>query len=422
MSSNRSRNTDCSRQMETENSGAVTVKVEGKKPRGPKRGSHCMLPQGGKIPTSEELMAMKQQQMAPAFSKAASEQCTGAISANPPRQKGKDKMPTSADLTAHKQQASAGQISQDTASSASAMKMKGNKPRRGSQMMPDAQGQMQNLSVKYVSPNGQPASTFEAANEHRYGESSPSHSNSNRGAQRRGSVVRTLMQEQNEDNFNESVMMKDAYSGQVLPQRRSSQNPDNGHRPSMPKIDHSEAINSDDFGGAKKGPYKKKDIGRKAIRDTTSDIKYVHRVIPKPEEAKALIHGAIKPNILFRACSAEELIDLVDAFEPQYVHKGSVVIKEGNEGDHFYVVERGGVDVIERGVYKTSLYSGVAFGEIALLYSCPRTATVVAKYDCKLWVINRRAFRGITAEHKKKRLEVKLEFLKKVCDIVPAVA
>jgi hypothetical protein len=49
-----------------------------------------------------------------------------------------------------------------------------------------------------------------------------------------------------------------------------------------------------------------------------------------------------------------------------------------------------------------------------LLYSCPRTATVVAKYDCKLWVITRRAFRGITAQHKKRRLELKLEFLKKV--------
>jgi cAMP-dependent protein kinase regulator len=166
--------------------------------------------------------------------------------------------------------------------------------------------------------------------------------------------------------------------------------------------------------GAKRAPYKKKDIGRKAIRDTTSDLDYVHKVIPKTDDAKGLIYGAIKPNLLFRACSSEELIDLVDAFEPQYVPKGSVVIREGDEGDHFYVMERGGIDVYERDVYKSSLYSGVAFGEIALLYSCPRTATVVAKYDCKLWVITRKAFRGITAQHKKRRLELKLEFLKKV--------
>jgi hypothetical protein len=169
------------------------------------------------------------------------------------------------------------------------------------------------------------------------------------------------------------------------------------------------------YPGSKRAPYKKNQIGRKAIRDMTSDIEnYVHKVIPKTDEAKGLIYGAIKPNLLFRACSSEELIDLVDAFEPQYVPKGSIVIREGDEGDHFYVMERGGIDVFEKANYKCSLYSGVAFGEIALLYSCPRTASVVAKYDCKLWVINRTAFRGITAQHKKRRLELKLAFLKKV--------
>ncbi|EED92539.1 predicted protein, partial [Thalassiosira pseudonana CCMP1335] len=145
-----------------------------------------------------------------------------------------------------------------------------------------------------------------------------------------------------------------------------------------------------------------------------ADLDYVHKVVPKSQDAKELIYDAIKPNLLFRACAPEELVDLVDAFEPQYVPKGSIVIREGDEGDHFYVMERGGVDVFEKQVHKCSLYSGVAFGEIALLYSCPRTASVLAKYDCKLWSINRRAFRGITAQHKKRRLELKLESLKKV--------
>eukprot|EP00984_Skeletonema_dohrnii_P016794 scaffold7514_cov112-Skeletonema_dohrnii-CCMP3373.AAC.7 len=159
---------------------------------------------------------------------------------------------------------------------------------------------------------------------------------------------------------------------------------------------------------------KKKDRGRKAIRAVAADLDYVHKVVPKSSDARELIYEAIKPNLLFRACSTEELYDLVDAFDSQYVPMGSVVIQEGDEGDHFYVMEKGGVDVYEKDVHKCSLYSGIAFGEIALLYSCPRTATVQAKYDCKLWVINRRAFRGITAQHKKRRLEMKSDFLKKV--------
>ena len=159
---------------------------------------------------------------------------------------------------------------------------------------------------------------------------------------------------------------------------------------------------------------KKKEIGRKAIRSMAADLDYVHKVVPKSDDAKELIYDAIKPNLLFRACSPEELIDLVDAFEPQYVPKGSIVIREGDEGVHFYVMERGGVDIFEKDMHKCSLYAGAAFGEIALLYGCPRSASVVAKYDCKLWVIDRRTFRGITAQHKRRRLDLKLNFLRKV--------
>ncbi|KAL7514534.1 hypothetical protein ACHAXN_013333 [Cyclotella atomus] len=431
-------NTGHSRPMETEGTtGAVTMKMKGSKPKGPRRGSHCMMPPGGKMPTSAELMAMKQQQQQPAAPVE-----TGATSAKPRRRRGSHfmpegggKMPTSAELMAQKQQANMGHtMPQDTSSPAPTMKMKGNKPSRGSQMMPDTQGQMQNLSVQCASPNGRPAAASDGSEEYGYGEGSPGPSGSHRGgARRRGSVVRTLMENKNvdgdersksndrvaDDFFDSSVRMEDAdTAAQVLPQRRSSQENDESsdHKRAMLKQDHSDSATSDDFAymGSKRAPYKKKDIGRKAIRDMTSDVEYVHKVIPKTDDAKALIYGAIKPNLLFRACSSEELIDLVDAFEPQYVPKGSIVIREGDEGDHFYVMERGAIDVYERDVYKSSLYSGVAFGEIALLYSCPRTATVVAKYDCKLWVINRRAFRGITAQHKKKRLELKLEFLKKV--------
>jgi cGMP-dependent protein kinase len=379
------------------------------------------------MPTSAELIAMKQQQTAPVATAPPAEPtaAAAAAAAKPRRRRGSDfmpegggKMPTSAELMAQKQQ---GQVPQDAmANAAPTMKMKGSKPSRGSQMMPDTQGQMQNLSVQCAVPNGQPS-----ANEYGYGEGSPAPGGSGRGARRRGSVVRTLMEDKNVDgdervsnDFNASVKMEDVDVGQVLPQRRSSQDVDeaSGPKRAMLKQEHSGSERSDDFAysGSKRAPFKKKDIGRKAIRDMTSDVEYVHKVIPKTEDAKGLIYGAIKPNLLFRACSSEELVDLVDAFEPQYVPKGSVVIREGDEGDHFYVMERGGIDVYERDVYKSSLYSGVAFGEIALLYSCPRTASVIAKYDCKLWVINRRAFRGITAQHKKRRLELKLEFLKKV--------
>lgn len=145
------------------------------------------------------------------------------------------------------------------------------------------------------------------------------------------------------------------------------------------------------------------------------DAPYQIKVFPKPEEARRLIHDALMPNLLFRACSSEELYELVDVFRPKRCPKHVDIIREGSEGDGFYVMEKGQVDVFEKDAYKCSLQRGHGFGEIALLYSCPRTATVRAKEECELWMLDRQAFREITARHKRNRLNMKMSLLAKVC-------
>lgn len=221
------------------------------------------------MPTSAELMAMKQQQQQPAAPVE-----TGATTAKPRRRRGshfmpegEGKMPTSAELMAQKQQANTGyNMPQDTSTSAPTMKMKGNKPSRGSQMMPDTQGQMQNLSVQCASPNARPAAASDGSDEYGYGEGSPGPSGSHRGgARRRGSVVRTLMENKNvdgdgrnksndratDDYFDSSVRMEDAdIAAQVLPQRRSSADNDESsdNKRAMLKQGHSDSATSDEFG------------------------------------------------------------------------------------------------------------------------------------------------------------------------------
>ena len=141
---------------------------------------------------------------------------------------------------------------------------------------------------------------------------------------------------------------------------------------------------------------------------------YVPPVIPKSDVAKQLIYNAIRNNVLFKACSSEELKDLIDAFSTKTREKNSIVIQEGAQGDGFYVLSNGSVNVYEATEFKGTLHPGMGFGEIALLYSCPRTATVRAREECDLWFIDRRAFRAIMARHKRKRLNMKLMLLEKV--------
>lgn len=156
------------------------------------------------------------------------------------------------------------------------------------------------------------------------------------------------------------------------------------------------------------------DEGRRAIVSRNSETEYVKVIVPKPDSVKKLIYDAIAANILFKACSDEELIELVQVFAPSEAAAGSSVIQEGDEGDAFYVMERGVVDVYEGNEHKATLYSPVSFGEIALLYGCPRSATIRTRYFCKLWFISRAAFRAITSKFKQRRMEAKVDFLKKV--------
>lgn len=157
--------------------------------------------------------------------------------------------------------------------------------------------------------------------------------------------------------------------------------------------------------------------GRLAIVSRNSETKYVKVVVPKAESVKRLIHNAIAANILFKACSTEELNELVEVFAPDEASAGSTIIRQGDEGDGFYVMERGTIDVYEGDAHKATLYSGSSFGEIALLYGCPRSATLRARDFCKLWSISRTAFRAITSQFKQRRMEDKVKFLKKVSSL-----
>ncbi|WP_025734887.1 MFS transporter [Mycobacterium genavense] len=76
----------------------------------------------------------------------------------------------------------------------------------------------------------------------------------------------------------------------------------------------------------------------------------------------------------------------------EMVGAGEVVTDQGEYGDSFYIVEAGTLDVCVDGRHVRTLGAGDFFGELALLRDTPRTATVRATSDCRLWVLPRRAF------------------------------
>ena len=77
---------------------------------------------------------------------------------------------------------------------------------------------------------------------------------------------------------------------------------------------------------------------------------------------------------------------------PLQVDPGTVLIREGDAGDLFYVIVEGEVEVTSGGTHLRRLGPGAYIGEIALLRAVPRTATVVAKTPLRLLALQREPF------------------------------
>jgi CRP/FNR family transcriptional regulator, cyclic AMP receptor protein len=80
------------------------------------------------------------------------------------------------------------------------------------------------------------------------------------------------------------------------------------------------------------------------------------------------------------------------AKEVESFTKGQVIVREGDPSGIMYVVVEGEVDIVLRDNVVNSLGPGGIFGEMALVDHQPRSATAVAKTDCKLASIDERRF------------------------------
>lgn len=115
------------------------------------------------------------------------------------------------------------------------------------------------------------------------------------------------------------------------------------------------------------------------------------------------IKAALDALPLFAGVPAEDRAALAGQFEKRATRKDEVLIKQGGQGSVFYVLPSGKVRVErdEAGAVKriADLGPGSFFGEMSLISSEPRNASVVVEEPGEILTLSRVSFRQILEKH-----------------------
>ena len=102
---------------------------------------------------------------------------------------------------------------------------------------------------------------------------------------------------------------------------------------------------------------------------------------------------------VFSFMGQKQLAFLIKNLKSERVKSGSVIFRQGDEGDRFYIIQEGSIH-LERMDHSIKtldiiLKSGNFFGEMALVKNIPRTATAEAVTDCLLFSLDKECFCSI---------------------------
>jgi hypothetical protein len=101
----------------------------------------------------------------------------------------------------------------------------------------------------------------------------------------------------------------------------------------------------------------------------------------------------------FRPLPSQQLERLALAAERVEASAGVEVVRQGEQGEDFFVLASGEADVLVNGRSVNHLGAGAAFGEVALLRSVPRSATVVTTTKAELYRIHGRTLVPVLSGH-----------------------
>ncbi len=160
---------------------------------------------------------------------------------------------------------------------------------------------------------------------------------------------------------------------------------------------------------------------------TSLIVTHDNRILDVADRIVSMVNGRIKSNVLvqeeieiceflkqcdvFSRLTAGTLTNIAEEMTKERHPAGAAIIRQGDEGDKFYLIKSGAVDVIvNQGQPDESkvatLSKGQFFGETALLTGAPRNATVVARQDVQVYALDKPNFQAAIAASEPFRKEL----------------
>jgi cAMP-dependent protein kinase regulator len=140
---------------------------------------------------------------------------------------------------------------------------------------------------------------------------------------------------------------------------------------------------------------------------------FVPPVYEKSDTDCNQIAEALQNNFVFENLNKSDEKILIKAFEKMQVHEGQQIIKQGDQGDYFYVIGEGKVRFEVKGKVVGTAEAGKSFGELSLLYTSPRSASVIAESNpTVLFRVDQNAFRYVMETKAKEKDGEKMSLLK----------
>lgn len=84
-------------------------------------------------------------------------------------------------------------------------------------------------------------------------------------------------------------------------------------------------------------------------------------------------------NDFLKHLDTSQVREMIECMNSQEFHAGSFIVEEGKTGIHLFVSAEGEFEIIKDGSILGRMGPGKAFGELAILYNCTRTASIRGK-------------------------------------------